>query len=186
MSHHRHTHVSCRKALQTCPRQLTSPKLSSACLMAWHILPTTTGARCQPSCTSLPAAPPPLAETSTPSQELLLWGEHLALIAGTWTHSSKANYNCQEKNCPFFSSLTLSGLSPGTRCCLLPGRWGELNPLGQTSITWHLSLHIGICRLSVVPLGVFLAEQNEPLSRRCLSQTIFQTCSNFRILLLPA
>lgn len=97
VSHHRRTCASCRKALQTCPRQLTSPKLSSACLTAWRVLPTTTGARCQPSCTGLPAA-----ETAAPSQELSLWRGRPALIAGTWTHSSKANDTCQEKNCYFF------------------------------------------------------------------------------------
>lgn len=97
VSHHRHTHASCRKALQTCPRQLTSPKVSSASLMAWHVLPTTTGAQCQSSCTGLPAAPAPLAETSTPSQELLLWREHPALIAGTCQMTT-----VKEKNCHFF------------------------------------------------------------------------------------
>lgn len=42
-----------------------------------------------------------------------------------------SNDNCQGKKLPFLSSLTLSGLSTGTGCCLLPGRWGELNHLGR-------------------------------------------------------
>lgn len=37
----------------------------------------------------------------------------------------------------------------------------------------------------MAPLGLFLGEQNEPLSKRCLSQTIYQTCSNFQPFLLP-
>lgn len=38
----------------------------------------------------------------------------------------------------------------------------------------------------VAPRALSLGEQNEPLGRMCLSQIIYQICSNFQPFLLPA
>ena len=137
VSHHRHTCASCKKALQTCPRQLTSAKLRSARHMDWYILPTTTDAQCQPACTGLPAVPTAsgrdlctkpraIALETTPNPNCWILD---TFLQGKWPPS--------RKKLLFLSKLTLSGLSLGTECCLLPGP----SIPGQSFVYHHASLY---------------------------------------------
>ena len=106
---------------------------SSLCRTDWRGLPGTMRAQRRPACTGLPAVP------TASSRDLCTKPRAVVLertpVAGSWTQSSTANDHHQEKKLLFVSRLTLSGLSPGTERCLLPG---PSDP-GQSSVCHHTS-----------------------------------------------
>lgn len=94
-----------------------------------------------------------------------------------------------KKKCYFFLDqlcLVYIRAPSAASCRALPSRWVPPSQGKALLIIMHHSTHRHLPMVAAVLLRLFLGEQNEPLSRRCLPQMIYQTRSNFQPALLPA
>lgn len=92
VAYHRHTRASCRKALQTCPRQFTSAKPPSLHHKDRHVIPGTTRAQRQPACMGSPAVPTAAGRgLCTKTRAIALEMKPSPNCWSLKTHSSKAN-----------------------------------------------------------------------------------------------
>lgn len=119
--------------------KLSKPtKLRPVNHMDQHVLPGTTRVQHQPVCTGSPAVPTAAGSAAfAQSQELLLWRGHP--IPSCWSLETffQGKWPPLRKKLLFLSRLTLSGLSPDTERCLLPGP----SIPGQSSVYHRASLY---------------------------------------------